>query len=199
MGLKNMMHIALNRNGKLGLAVIFAAVLITLAACGSDDGGSSSSGDTGFAAGGEAGGPTYRVIDNGRQYTIADIQATGAKTPKQYDVTGLPGAVAAWNALLNQKEYEARFYASHSDAVEMGVSWAESVSGPDARVVGDDVQWLEGASERRQCNRSVAHSGCNYTARYGDFVILGNMVLLCEGKESEEALAVCDTLIDKLG
>lgn len=187
------------RNRPAVFAVLFSILVIALAACGSDDGGSSSNGGGGFASGGDSGGPARSVIDDGRTYTIEDIKTTGAKTPKQYDVADLPGAVDAWNALFNQKEYEARFYGSHADAVSMGTSWAESVSGEEALVVGDDVIWDEGAKDRRQCNRSVAHSGCNYTARYGDFVILGNMVLLCEGKNSEEAVETCEVLTDLLG
>lgn len=178
-------------------AVLLSSLAIVLVACGSDDGASSSNG--GGASEGDSTGPTRSVVDNGRTYTIEDIKATGAKTPKHYDVTDLPGAVDAWNALLNQKEYEARFYASHADAVSMGTSWAESVSGDEALVVGDDVLWEEGARDRRQCNRSVAHSGCNYTARYGEFIILGNMILLCEGKDAEEAFKTCKTLTDLLG
>lgn len=167
-----------------------SALLMLAVACGSDNGGSD-----GVGSGGD--GSARQVVDNGRTYTIEDIQATGAKTPKEYDVSDLPGATGAWNALLERKEYEVRFYGSHADAVEMGTSWAESVTGEDAQVVGDDVQWEEGAKDRRQCNRSVAHSGCNYTARYGDFVILGNMILMCEGPNSEEALKVCDVMIER--
>ncbi len=180
------------------LAVLLSVTALALAACGTDD-GDSSSGDGGGSASGGSDASARTVLDNGRTYTVEDIKSTGAKTPKQYDVADLPGAVDAWNALLSQKEYEARFYASHADAVSMGTSWAESVSGEDAVVVGDDVIWDEGAKDRRQCNRSVAHSGCNYTARYGDFVILGNMILLCEGKDSEEALNTCAAMTDLMG
>lgn len=181
-------------------AVLFSVLLIGLTACGSDNGDSSSGNGGGAAAGDNADAVGSSVLDNGRTYTIDDIRAvSGAKIPKQYDVTDLPGATDAWNAILQQKEYEVRFYPSHSDAVSMGTSWAASVSGKDALVVGDDVIWEEGAKDRRQCNRSVAHSGCNYTARYGDFVILGNMILLCEGKDIEEALKTCEVMTDELG
>lgn len=187
------------RNRSAAFAVLFSVLIFALAACGSDDGGSSSSGGGGVASGGSSNGDQRTVLDNGRTYTIDDIKTTGAKTPKQYDVTDLPSAIDAWNAIFAQKEYEARFYASHADAVSVGTSWAESVSGEEALVVGDDVIWDEGAKDRRQCNRSVAHSGCNYTARYGDFVILGNMILLCEGKSSEEALEICEELTELMG
>ncbi len=186
------------RSRSMVFTILFSVLVVALVACGSDDGDSrSDGGGSGVGSGGA--GPSRTVLDNGRTYTVEDIKSTGAKTPKQYDVTDLPGAIDAWNALLNQKEYEARFYASHADAVSMGTSWAESVSGEDAQVVGDSVLWDEGAKDRRQCNRSVAHSGCNYTARYGDFVILGNMVLLCEGKDAEEAVQTCNVMTELMG
>jgi hypothetical protein len=171
-------------------SLLFA--IAVFAACGSDDGGSSAASDA-------TTGPVRTIEDNGRIYTIDDIKAAGAKTPAHYDVTDLPGAVDAWRIIFNQKDYEVRLYGSYADAVSQGTSWAEGATGEDAVVVGDGIMWEEGAKDRRQCNRSVAHSGCNYTAHYGDFVIIGNMVLMCEGPNSEEALLICDALLQKLG
>ena len=176
----------------LFLAPLMLAIAVFVA-CGSDDSGSS------VGAGADATtGPARTVEDNGRIYTIEDIKAVGAKTPTHYDVTDLPGAVDAWRIIFNQKDYEVRLYGSYADAVSQGTSWAEGATGEDAVVVGDGVMWEVGAKDRRQCNRSVAHSGCNYTAHYGDFVIMGNMVLMCEGRNSEEALLICDALLQKL-
>jgi hypothetical protein len=176
----------------LFLAPLMLAIAFSVA-CGSDDSESS------VGAGADAtAGPVRTVEDNGRIYTIDDIKATGAKTPRQYDVTDLPGSVDAWRVIFNQKDYEVRLYGSYSDAVSQGTIWAEGATGEDAVVVGDGVMWEEGAKDRRQCNRSVAHSGCNYTAHYGDFVIIGNMVLMCEGPNSEEALLICGALLQKL-
>ncbi|NQW21066.1 MAG: hypothetical protein HQ477_10175 [Chloroflexi bacterium] len=36
--------------------------------------------------------PLERVVDNGNQYTIADLEIAGIKASKQYDVTDLPVA-----------------------------------------------------------------------------------------------------------
>ncbi len=185
--------VSLKRTSAL-LFLLFAAAMM-LGACGSDDGSSSKNDSVGANS---DMGPVRIVEDNGRVYTIDDLKITGAKTPKQYDVTDLPGAVDAWNIIFNQKDYEVRLYPSHADAIAQGTSWAEGATGEDAVVVGSDVMWEEGAKDRRQCNRSVAHSGCNYTAHYGDFVIIGNMILMCEGPNSEEAFIVCNALLEQL-
>ena len=162
-------------------AIVFAAV-----ACGTEDSGTAS----GSAA---TQGIIQRVLDTPTVYTIDDFKAAGVKAAKAYDVTELPGAAEAWHFIFEQKEFEARFYPDHKSAIADGTEWAEIVSGEDAVVVGDGVRWDEGSKDRRQCNRaaSTPHSGCNYTARYGDFIIHGNMILLCEGLSSDEALKAC--------
>lgn len=175
------------------LALSLFVLGVVSVACGSGEGS---------AANGEPRGNDIiqRVQDNGRTYTVDDLEAAGAKASKEYDVTELPGAQSAWRAFFDQITYEARFYPDHETAVDLGTGWAEIVSGPDAVVVGDNVRWQEGRNDRRQCNRAAEtpHSGCNYTARYGDFVILGNLVLLCEGANSEEALEACRDLIHEM-
>jgi hypothetical protein len=114
-----------------------------------------------------------------------------------YDVSGLPNAVAAVHGSFNKLEYEARFYPSHADAVAHGRGPADEVSGPDAVVTGPNVKWEEGASHRRMCSRAAEtpHSGCSYSARYGDFIIRGNLVLLCEGPTAEQAVVACNELL----
>ena len=160
-----------------------------VAACGSDSGGS----------GGAASIP--RVVASDRIYTVDDLKAAGVKPVKQYDVEELPGAIEVWQTVFNRLEYEARFYASHEDAVAQGTSYADSVTGEDAVVTGDDILWEEGSRDRRKCSRAAAtpHSSCSYSARYLEYVIRGNMILFCEGNETANAFANCEhllTLID---
>ena len=170
-------------------SVFLAAILMAfVAACGTDDGGAAS-GDQEIIP---------KVTATDRIYDVEDLRAAGAKASKEYDVSGLPGAISAWRALYNQKQFEARFYAGHRAAVDDGTEWADHVTGEDGVVVGDDVLLTEGASDRRRCSRSVEHSGCNYSALYADYVILGNMILLCEGIDAEEAQLSCRALIDRL-
>jgi len=156
------------------LLATFTAFAIVGLACGTDE--------TSVASGG-----VERVVDDARIYSLNDVMAAGAKAPKEYDVTELPGAVSAWRVIFQQKDFEVRLYPDHGIAVGQGTEWADAATGEDAVVVGDDVRWQEGARDRRQCNRD------------GDYIILGNMILMCEGANSEEALKSCRYFIDQMG
>jgi hypothetical protein len=138
-----------------------------------------------------------RIVASDRVYTANDLKTAGLKVMHEYNVAGLPNAVAAVHGSFNRLEYEARFYASHADAVAFGMGPADVVSGSDAIVIGPDVKWEEGSSHRRLCSRAAEtpHSGCSYSARYGDFIVRGNMILLCEGPTAEVALIACNDLL----
>lgn len=181
----------------LGLAVLtfIAAVAVVwfATACGTDS--VSESGDGAEAA---AIGRQFDVRASDRAYSIDDLKAaTGVKANKEYDIAELPSALAAWRLIYNRQDYEVRFYPDHATAVDEGIPYAEHVTGEGAVVVGDAVIWEEGAKDRRRCSRNekTPHSGCSYSSRYWDFVVLGNMVMMCEGLESEEAIRNCDELI----
>lgn len=168
------------------LVIVALFVAMVAVACGSDSG----------ASGGDA--AVARVVDNDRIYNVDDLKdAFGVKTVKDYDIEELPGALEAWNLIYNQLEYEARFYASHAEAVAEGTIYADSVTGEDAVVTGDDVLWEEGRKDRRKCSRAAQtpHSSCSYSARYLEYVIRGNMILFCEGDESADAFENCENLI----
>ena len=179
-----------------GLFAAIALVTLLLAGCGTDDGASSSDRP-------QAGG-LQKVTPSDRIYTIEDVEAAGVKTLHHYDVAELPEALDAWHLSFKPEgvylEYEARFYSSHDDAVAHGTAWAEAAAGETAIVVGEGVLWEEGSTHRRKCSRAAEtpHSGCAYSARYGDFITLGNMILLCEGPNSEEAMTACKAVYDKL-
>ena len=190
------MLIGNGRRTSASLVFLIAILGVIVAACGTDDGVA--------AAGGSAGSVSLRtIIDDGRTWSVDDFKvdsasAAGVKTSKEYDITDLPSADSAWKLLFNRKDFEARFYPDHATAISAGTKWAESVSGDEADVVGDNVLWEVGRNDRRQCNRAAEtpHSSCSYTARYGDYVIQGNMILLCEGPNSEEALKECKKLLE---
>ena len=62
---------------------------------------------------------TYEVVTaSDRIFTFEDLEFVGFKKNKEYDVTGLNGAIGAlygfWTTNKGQKEYELRFYPSHS-------------------------------------------------------------------------------------
>ena len=60
------------------------------------------------------------------------------------------------------------------------------------------MTWKEGANDRLRIigGGSGAEAFSGEAARYGDFVILGNVVLLCEGVDSVQTLDRCSALIE---
>ena len=143
----------------------------------------------------------FEVLNSERTYTIDNLKAVqGVKANKEYDITDLPAATAAWRILFNKHDYEVRFYPDQQTAIDEGAPYAEHVTGDDAVVIGDDILWEEGAKDRRRCSRNekTPHAGCSYSSRYWDFVVLGNMIMMCEGLDSDQAIRNCDELIDQL-
>ncbi len=176
----------------LGLAALLA-VSISIA-CGSDDGGDAADG----APAQDAVDPRIRSADG--TYSIDDLKTAGVKANKDYDVEALPGADAAWRVIYNRLDYEVRFYPDHQTLLDEGIPYAEHVTGDDAVVIGDDVIWEEGAKDRRRCSRDAdtPHSGCAYSPRYWDYIVVGNMILMCEGLESKQSIENCDNLLKEL-
>ena len=177
------------------LATLAAGLLVALAAaaaCGTDSGGGE--------RGPEGENTIRKVTPSECIYDIEAFRAAGLKANKSYDVADLPGGVAAWHGVFGARDFEVRFYASHEDAVEFGAAPAGHVSGKDGVVSGPDVLWEEGESNRRKCVPSggLSEAGCLQTARYGDYVIIGNAVVLCEGLDSEMALEACAALLSNL-
>ena len=182
------------RSGLVALFLPFAALMVAAAACGTD------SGTDGVAAGAQ------KIRSTDTIYSADNLLAAGFKQSKDYDVAGLEGATAAIYGFFgpdpyNRKEYEARFYASQEDAVNLGVSFADEATGPEAVVAESQQRWKVGLTERRECQGNVAgshHSGKCDAAKYGDYMIAGNMILLCQGKDAETARANCNALLTQL-
>lgn len=180
----------------VGLTAILAAA--TSLACGSDTGDAVSSGEAEVIEPGTANDPRVRSAEG--SFTIDDLKAAGVKTNKEYDVEELPGADAAWRIIFNRLDYEVRFYPDHQTLIDEGIQYAEHVTGDDAIVIGDDIIWEEGAKDRRRCSRDAdtPHSGCSYSPRYWDYIVIGNMIMMCEGLESEQSIDNCDNLLAEL-
>lgn len=176
---------ALTRYGKLLAVWAAAGVLAVTAGCAADPDADS----TGVSASARS-----RVTASDRVYHPDDLKNAGMKLGRAYDVSELSGATAAVNGFLNRKEYEARFYANFADASGVGAAAASLVTGKDAAVTGK-VPWEEGATDRRKC---VGAINANCVAKYGDFVVYGNLVLLCEGRDSATSLDTCFELISLL-
>ena len=180
------------------IAILCLSLVMAIAAstaCGSD------TGDTSGDAPAEGNGADPRIRSTDGTYTIDDLKtASGVKANKDYDVEELPGANAAWRIIYNRLDYEVRFYPDHQTLLDEGIPYVEHVTGDDAVVIGDDVIWEEGAKDRRRCSRDAdtPHSGCAYSPRYWDYVVVGNMILMCEGLESKQSIENCDNLLAEM-
>jgi len=183
------------RPRSIALAAGLLALLLLVIACGSGEG--AGAGDEEF----------QKIAPSDRSYTFEDLLAVGFIKSKQYDVEGLPEATDAWHGFwgldpYNRKDYEVRFYDSHEAAVEHGTAPADEVTGSDTlRANKDNLTWEEGKKEwwiRTSVIGIIGGAGAQNTARYGDFAIFGNIVMLCEGQDSSVSLEACESLVNAL-
>ena len=175
---------------KYSLVTIVAVVTLSLAGCGSS----------------EPAAPLERVVDSAQIFTVEDLRGAGMKASKQYNVEDLPGGVDAWYGFVQNEsgaqDVEVRFYASHGDAVALGTDPAAEVSGYAAAIEEDLTTWPVGYKDRQRLRSGgtadlAAWSG-QRGPNYADFVIFGNMVLLCQGDDPEQSIALCHELIAAL-
>ena len=141
-----------------------------------------------------------KIIEPNFDIDIENVDLKGFKLGKNYEVNEMPNAEIVRSAIFNKKDIEIRKYLSQADAIEFGEIYAKSVTGNDAIVSGDDVMWNEGAKDRRKCvpRAGTSESGCDQKARYGDYIIMGNMIILCEGLSSEESMILCHNFKESL-
>lgn len=174
------------------LLFAIAALSVAAVACGSDDSG----------VGADSGGPIAKIDATERIYTVDDIKnAAFFKLNDEYDVEGLDEAVAAIYGFYgsdpyDRDEYEVRFYADHATAITTGADFADEATGADAVLLKDIQRWDEGITERRQCaGNGGHHSGKCDNPKYFDYVVVGNMILMCQGKDSAESFQACANLM----
>ena len=147
------------------------------------------------------------VIHTEGRYALDDIEnVDGFKKSKSYDVGGLRDATAAVYGFFgtdpyNRRELEIRVYPDHTTALSAGVDFADEATGPTAILTSSAQRWDEGITQRRACRantRGSHHTGRCDAAKYGDYIVFGNLVILCEGIDSETALANCNNFIGSL-
>lgn len=143
-----------------------------------------------------------QITPSERSFTIDDFKSANFKISHEYDVEGLIGAVSASNGFWKSsgsvaKEYEIRFYASHADAIELGTSLAIEASGETALLDEEDATWDVGLKDRRAffAGGVGTHGSGTVQAMYGGYAIYGNMVMLCEGANQDQALEHCALLM----
>ncbi len=193
------------RNKRVFGLFVFSFALLAVVACGTSGDDFVSSGDAPASAGNSSAAAANRILSPVGNYGLDDLVAAGFKKSKEYDVSDLPAAVAVHYGFFgldpyNRQDYEARFYATHEDAVNIGVEWADEGSGLDAILLASDQRWDEGLRERRICAANGGHHiGQCTNAKYSDYVIAGNMILMCQGKDVSESRGNCDALIKAMG
>ena len=147
------------------------------------------------------------IVSDDDTFEVADFEELkNFKLSKEYDVEGLNGADSAIYGFFgpdpyDRQEFEIRFYPDHETALVDGVDFANEATGPDAVIASSVQRWDEGLVQRRACagnTRGSHHSGRCDIAKYGDYVIAGNVLLLCQGKDTETALNNCDALYSAL-
>ena len=144
---------------------------------------------------------TVDILSADAQLSTSDIESlTGFKKSKSYDVTGLHGATHAIYGFFgpnpyDRREIEIRFYPDHATALDDGVDFAEESTGPNATLSSRAQRWDEGITQRRACRANIRgshHTGRCDAAKYGDYIVLGNIIALCEGADSKIALRNCN-------
>ena len=154
-----------------------------------------------------------QVRDNGNIYTSKDFFDAGFNEYKEYNISKLTGATEAWYGYWGPDEdsdvyYELRFYPDHSTAVSDGTPFAEDATGEDAVLGRKETMWRVGLAERKASSQVVstqsetglaAAAKKPRLARYADYMIFNNVIMLCEGEDSNEAFKLCNDLIDLVG
>ena len=147
------------------------------------------------------------IVSTEGQYTLADIEnLDGFKKSKSYDVDGLRNATAAVYGFFgsdpyNRRELEIRIYPDHATALDSGVDVADEATGATAILSSSAQRWDTGITQRRACRantRGSHHTGRCDAAKYGDYIVFGNLIVLCEGIDSETALRNCNTFAETL-
>lgn len=134
--------------------------------------------------------------------SIDDVRDVGFKTIRQYDVEGLTGATEAWFGFrrasgLDPIEYEIRTYPSHDDALEYGAFFAQDTLGPDGNIFAKDAAWKTGTADRWWFDAGVSGVFAR-VPKYYDYLIFGNLIVLCQGFDAATSQAACDWMAAQL-
>ena len=129
-------------------------------------------------------------------FSINSFNNIGFKISKEYDVSELPDAIEAHYGFwaedsFERLSYELRFYPSNQMAKSSGTFYAEEATGEDAIIKKSDATWKEGIKDRMT---SGAFGNKKNTPKYLDYVILGNMIVLCPIEISSSEIGASDPM-----
>jgi hypothetical protein len=178
---------------KLAIALGSGMLIALFAACGGSSSGNSGTQDVEY----------QRVITTEKTFSIDEVKALGYKVAKSYDVSELPEASGAYYGFWTPTEktspvdFEVRVYPSHDIAVTTGTALADEGSGDDAVLNSSKATWDEGLLDRRRVVGPGASQGTG-VPRYQDYMILGNIIVLCEGLNTQDAQDNCTIMATAL-
>mgnify|MGYP001206077094 FL=1 len=165
------------------LILVTSLSIITILGCGNNDNSDSS----------EAGIVTSKIINEENNYSISDFEGAGLKKPKPLKADAVdkktgeaitPKATEVYlgfyKSSFGPKDIEVRFYESHSDAINYGVDTAEET-------INAVVAFTNALIETTSAESTTS------TAGYGAYVVIGNVIMICQGQ-----IEVCEELIDDM-
>lgn len=155
-----------------------------------------------------------QISDSEQIYSINDFKNLGFKIGEKYDNADLVKSESVYwgfwkdkdadegsarfqslgGSVGGMRDFEIRFYSSHSEAVQYGQVFAEDSSGEDAVLTKKNAMWSTGIKNRRT---SGGPDG-SPLPKYGGYAIYGNFIILCEGVNLEQSLETCSKLINEL-
>ena len=148
-----------------------------------------------------------KITNESGMYSVEDFINSGFKVVKEYDVSELEDSTGVWFGFWKNDstksivlDYEIRTYPSQQLALDQGVKYVEEVIGEDAILGKSLSSWGEGIQDRRtRSGRGMSGSESNTVrAKYLDYIVFGNTMILCEGLDLTDARQNCAALVHAL-
>jgi hypothetical protein len=151
--------------------------------------------------------PLEKITNESGIYSVEDFINTGFRVVKEYDVSELEDSLGVWFGFWKNDfnksvvlDYEIRIYPSHQLVLDKGVKYVEEVIGEDAILGKSLSSWKEGIQDRRlRTGRGMSGSESNaIRAKYLDYIVFGNTMILCTGLDLTDARQNCFDLVNSL-
>ena len=149
-----------------------------------------------------------KITSVDKNFSLEDFKNIGFKKSKNYNVKELPKATAVYYGFIKNNEgepedYEIRFYKNHNEAINYGEKYAANATGEEACIEKDCALWKEDLKHRQKISEPFLHMSGSAgngipIAKYLNYVIYGNFILMCPGYDQEGALLKCSIIVDKL-
>ena len=120
----------------------------------------------------------------------------------------MPGAVSAYydfikNLQRDPEDYEIRFYDNHEKAIKIGSKYADNITGEDGCIRKECSLWTENLKHRQKISQptGIREGGAGNgvpIAKYLNYIIHNNFVLMCPGYNEDDAITKCTIIIEKL-